>query len=209
MTNILESFVNGDTIQCDISQCYFNATPLETLNWKTAYKEDPNTDFIMTKLSNPEHVAWDEGNLTKVNSAYKLPLKDGRIQIVNKKYVLFKSILANQRHIMLIIVPVALRRKMFSHYHAGPSGGHMGEYKTLYRIRLRFFWPRLWEGIKEWIKKCAHCIAYNVWRNRRQELNFSWSITIPFYIMHLDIWPPGNVMKYHKDGGDLLNCMCD
>ena len=112
-------------MQCDTLQCYFNATPLETLNWKTAYKEDPNTDFIMTKLSNPEHVAWDKGNLTKVNSAYKLPLKDGRIQIVNKKLVLFKSILANQRYIMMIIVFVVLRRKMFSHYHAGPSGGHI------------------------------------------------------------------------------------
>ena len=34
-------------------------------------------------------------------------------------------------------------------------------------------------------------------------------MTIPFYIMHLDIRSPGNVLVNHKDGGHLLNCMCD
>ena len=27
--------------------------------------------------------------------------------------------------------------------------------------------------------------------------------------MHLDIRPPGDVLKDHKDGGNLLNCTCD
>ena len=106
---------------------------------------------------------------------------------------------------MLIIVPNLLRQKIFSHYHAGPSGGPMGEYKTLYRIQLRLFWPGLRKNIKDWVKKCAHCIAYNVWRNRRQELHLSWPVTIPFYIMHIDIWSPGNFLKDHPDGGRLLN----
>ena len=65
-------------------------------------------------------------------------------------------------------------------YHAGPSGGHIGEYKILYRIRLRFFWPKLHEDIKQWIKNCTHCIAYNNWCNRRQLLIFSWLVIIPF-----------------------------
>ena len=206
---MIESFSHSDAMQCDTSQCYFTTTPPETLDWGKAYKEDVDTNLIMSKLTTIKEGKWDEESLSKINSAYKLPLRDGRIQIVNNKLVLFKPILANQRNIMLIIVPTPLRRKMFSHYHAGPSGGHMGEYKTLYRIRLRFFWPRLREDIKEWIRKCAHCIAYNVWRNRRQEMHFSWPVTIPFYIMHLDIWSPGNVLADHKNGGHLLNCMCD
>ena len=89
-------------------------------------------------------------------------VRENRIQIVNKKLVFFKHILANKRHIMLIIVPTPLHRKICSHYHAGPSGGHMGEYKNLYRIRLRFFWTKLREDIKEWVRKYAHYVAYNV-----------------------------------------------
>ena len=52
-------------------------------------------------------------------------------------------------------------------------------------------------------------MSYNIWRNRRQELYFSWPVTIPFYMMHLDMWSPGDVLKTRKDGGHLLNCMCD
>ena len=118
---------------------------------------------------------------------------------MNNKLVLFKPILANHRHVIFIIVPISLRHKFFSHYHADPSGGYMGEYKTLYRIRLRFFWPKLREDIKQWVKNCTYCIAYNVWRNHRQELHFSWPVTISFNVMHLDIWSPENVLNEHED----------
>ena len=128
--------------------------------------------------------------------------------MVNKKFMLFKQILANQRHIILIIVPISLRLKFLSHYHASPSDGHIWEYKTLYKIRLRLFWPKLREDIKQWLKNCAHYIAYNVWRNRRQELHFSWPVIISFYIIHLDLWSLGNVLNKHEDGGHILNCMC-
>ena len=32
-------------------------------------------------------------------------------------------------------------------------------------------------------------------------------MTIPFYIMHLDIWSPGSVLNEHEEGGHILNCM--
>ena len=69
----------------------------------------------------------------------------------------------------------------------------MGYYKTLFRLRLRFFWPTMREEIKEWVKRCAHCVAYDVWRSRASELNFSWPVTVPFWIMHIDLWSPGAI----------------
>ena len=88
-----------------------------------------------------DYTEWSDADLNKVNKAYRIQLQNKRTQIVNEKLILFKPILANDRHVMLIIVPNLLRRTIFIHYHAGPSGGHMGEYETLYRIGLRFFWP--------------------------------------------------------------------
>ena len=38
-----------------------------------------------------------------------------------------------------MIVPTPLHSKMFSHYHVGPTGGHMGEYKTLFFSVYVFF----------------------------------------------------------------------
>ena len=113
------------------------------------------------------------------------------------------------KYITLLLVPLPLRRKLFSHYHAGPSGGHMGYYKTLFRLRLRFFWPSMREEIKEWVKRCAHCVAYDVWRTRTSELHFSWPVTVPFWIMHVDLWSPGAIEDEVGQKGYLMNSMCN
>ena len=92
--------------------------------------------------------------------------------------------------------------------HATPIAGHMGEYKTLYRIRLRFFWPRMRSNIKEWIQQCHHCMVIYSWRRRGQEFMFSWLVRFPFAILHLDVW----MLEYHIDSNGniaLMNSMCD
>ena len=68
------------------------------------------------------------------------------------KLVLFKPINMAPKYITLIITPASLCRSIFGHYHAGPSGGHMVEYKTLFRLHLQLFWPGIREVIKVWVK---------------------------------------------------------
>ena len=57
--------------------------------------------------------------------------------------------------------------------HATPVAGHMDEYKTLHRIKLRFFWLWLRSNVADWMKQCAHCMLTDRWRRRGQELMFS------------------------------------
>ena len=159
MTTLLEAFTNSDTTQCATYQCYLNQTTPETSNWKNTYDNDLDTTLILSKLLDSEHTNWSDEDLAKVNSVYQLSLRDNRIQVMNKTLVLFKPILTNQWHVMIIIVRTSLRWKFFIHYHAGPSGGHMVEYKSLYGVWLPFFWSRLRENIKEWVKHCGHCIC--------------------------------------------------
>ena len=128
---------------------------------------------------------------------------------MRSKFVYFKPILTNTKYIGLIIVPLGLRRSLFSHYHAGPTGGHMGEYKTLYRLHSRFFWPGMRQDIKAWVKGCAHCVAQQAWHTRRSELYFSWPVTVPFWIMHVDLWSPGHTQDLSGRKGYLLNAMCN
>ena len=129
--------------------------------------------------------------------------------MLHDKLVLYKPIFKDIKYIGLIIVPEQILRGFFSHYHAGPSGGHMSEYKILFRLRMRFYWPSMRQDINNWIKGCAHCVAYNVWRNRKSELYFSWSITSPFHIMHVDLWMPGTLLDDSGQVMQLMNCMCN
>ena len=85
----------------------------------------------------------------------------------------------------------------------------MGEYKTLFCLCIRFFWPGLRKDVNEWVKGCTHCVAHNVWHSRKSKLYFSWPFTMPFYIMHVDIWSPVHLVHNKKDTIQLMNLMCD
>ena len=107
-----------------------------------------------------------------------------------------------------IVVPLSLRCKRFNIMHATPVAGHMGELKILYRIRLRFFWPRICTDIKEWIHQCTHYTLTYRWRRRGQELKFSWSVSSPFGILRVALW----MTSHHTDENGnmaLMNSMCD
>ena len=66
------------------------------------------------------------------------------------------------------------------------------------------------EDIKQWVAKCAHCVAYHIWSNRKSELYFSWPITSQFWIIHTDLWIPGNYAIDSKGNtGYLLNSLCE
>ena len=147
--------------------------------------------------------------INNVGMGYQQHLKKCLIGLVGNKLMLFKPLTMDTKYIGLIVVPQSLRRTLFDHFHVGPSGGHMGTYKTLFRLKMRFFWPNMREDIKNWVRMCDHCIAYNAWRTRQSELYFSWHITVTFWIMHVDLWSPGTTTDDAGHKGYLMNSMCD
>ena len=122
--------------------------------------------------------------------------------------VLYKTMPVNHQYVSLIILPQSMRISIFSHLLAWPSRDHVGRYKTLYIMRIWFFWTKLREDIKKWVKVCVKCVSYNVWRTRKQWLHFSWLVTILFYIIHLNIWSPGTELHNNQEGCHIFNTMC-
>jgi len=58
-----------------------------------------------------------------------------------------------------LVVPRSMRKEILEESHAGSLGGHLGEMKTLDRVREKFFWPGYAESIREWCKTCPRCAA--------------------------------------------------
>ena len=184
-------------------------SPASLFDWDAAYASDPDTRTMMQCLKAHKPTQVPATVIESVGMGYRQNLKKGLIGLVGNKLMLFKSLVMNTKYVGLIIVPISLRRTLFDHFHASPCGGHMGVYKTLYRLRMRFFWPGMRENIKGMVSRCAHCIAYNAWKTRQSELYFSWPITVPFWVLHVDLWSPGVVTSKNDKNGYLLNCMCD
>jgi hypothetical protein len=107
------------------------------------------------------------------------------------------------------VAPLSLRRHLFSAYHASPVTGHMGEFKTLQRLRLCFLWPNMRVDIASWVRMCPHCrVLTDKQMRENKELVFSWPVTSPFFILHVDLWAPGSLTDYWGNTY-LLTGMCD
>ena len=208
-TGILDNLIFGDDIHCDAVQCYLVQKQPTVMDWTNAYMKDQTTKHLIEMLelrkSGKEPTKQDINN---INSCYRQYFLLNQVKQEHGRITIHKEIAMMNRAIRLIVVPQDLQRIIFRHYHASPTGGHAGEYKTLHRIRMRFIWPKMRDSVKKWVKECAECVAANAWRTRRSELYFSWPTTIPFWIMHVDLWSPGSTIIKGKKGY-LMNSLCD
>lgn len=178
--------------------------------WELAYNKDPETKLIWSRVRNASkpHV-WTKKDLSEVNAQFRDYLRLNAVAVSNGRLVVYTTLESDSHRLMLIVVPADLRRDIFAAYHAAPSAGHMGPYKTLHRIRLWFFWPKVRSDVFEWCQQCAHCIATSSSIRRHSELMFSWPISIPFFILHLDLWQPGKTEEVFSGSTHLLAAMCD
>ena len=123
-----------------------------SLSWKEAYASDKETSLRL------HHLLYKQPFAKNISSSfpaqYRRAVATNSLGMVEGRLVFFEKVVTTANQICSIVVPISLRRIIFSLLYASPAAGHMGEYKTLYRIRLRFFWPRMRSNIHQWIKEC-------------------------------------------------------
>ena len=55
------------------------------------------------------------------------------------------------------VVPRKQRKDILHHLHDGPLGAHLGENKTLQKLKERFYWPGHTADVREWCRLCEPC----------------------------------------------------
>ena len=58
-----------------------------------------------------------------------------------------------------LVVPAPMRSSILHQLHEAPAGGHLGEDKTLHKLRERFYWPGHQKDVKIWCRTCKDCAA--------------------------------------------------
>ena len=176
------------------------------LLWKEAYASDKETSLLFYHFLYQQPFA--KNYLSSFLAQYRHAVTNNSLGIVEGRLVFFEKFSATDNRICRIVVPISLRRIIFSLLHASPTTGYVEEYKTLYRVRLRLFWPRMCSEIYQLIKKCPHCRLTFHWRRRGHELMLSWPVSSLFAIIHVFRWMSD---KYTNSNGNmaLMNAMCD
>ena len=58
-----------------------------------------------------------------------------------------------------VVVPVSLRKMVLKELHNSKSAGHLGEKKTLARLRERFYWLGCGRDVRLWCQSCDECAS--------------------------------------------------
>jgi len=110
------------------------------------YEDDTLINSIGEKLKNDEYYCKVKDFITKGKP--KSIKHFNKFSIDNEGYLLFNN---------LIYVPFVLRIKVLELHHDSVSAGHFGVTKTVELITRNFWWPKLRNDVKEFIRSCPIC----------------------------------------------------
>ena len=54
-------------------------------------------------------------------------------------------------------VPKSLRSAVLANYHNSLWGAHRGEKATFREVASRYYWPEMYEEVREYVSKCDVC----------------------------------------------------
>ena len=120
-----------------------------------AQLSDPSTAFV---LRAKEKECKPSADLTKAQSLETRKLLQQWDQLEVHRGILARRF--EQEGIGVVhqwIVPPGQRKEILQQLHGGPMGAHLGEAKTLGKLRERFYWPGHGEDVKEWCSSCELC----------------------------------------------------
>ena len=88
------------------------------------------------------------------------------------------------------LIPASLVPQVLNSIHSSTTGGHLGIFKTVEKVRERFYWPGFQEDVKLFIKRCEQCQKRaNPPKTHRHSL-VEWTPSYPFPHIGIDFIGP-------------------
>ena len=84
------------------------------------------------------------------------------------------------------LIPASLVPQVLYSIHSSTTGGHLGIFKTVEKVRERFYWPGFQEDVKLFINRCEQCQKRaNPAKTHRHSL-VEWTPSYPFHHIGID-----------------------
>ena len=88
------------------------------------------------------------------------------------------------------IVPPSMVTEVITSLHNSVTAGHLGAYKTLEKMRQRYYWPGFKTDVKHHILRCHKCQKRSGPPQKHRHLLVDWKISYPFHHIGLDFLGP-------------------
>jgi hypothetical protein len=175
--------------------------------WISAYNNNAEMCVIRELAQNPSQIT--NKCLSKVNHNYRGPLRQSQILIEDGMLILHEPICGSTSYTRLQLVPQELHNILFIAFHTNAIGGNLNGYRTLHRLRLRFYWPGMYGYIKRMCLACLGCALSNPNHGKSSELVYNFPIKAPFLVIHFDAYVAGKHAGFEGSDAYLIACgMC-
>ena len=151
--------------------------------------EDPAIGFVVKAIENGNKPSASELSARSreekklVQIWNRLELKDGALC---RRY---ENQNGRQSYLQVILLQ-SLRRNVLTEIHGGVTGGHLGEEKTLHRLKERFHWPGHWTDVREFVRTCPTCATRKTPAPKQRGRLTSVKARYPMQIVAVDILGP-------------------
>ena len=88
------------------------------------------------------------------------------------------------------VVPPSLVTEIITSLHNSLTAGHLGAYKTLEKVRQRYYWPGFRTDVKHHILRCDKCQKRSGPPQKHRHSLVDWKISYPFHHIGLDFLGP-------------------
>jgi hypothetical protein len=110
--------------------------------WIQAIESDAKLKVIRDIVNNPALLC--NKALADVNYNYHSALRKSLIVLEDGILIYREPLAGSESYTKLRLVPKELRNILFVAFRANPIGGHLNAYRTLHRLRLRYYCHRPW-----------------------------------------------------------------
>jgi hypothetical protein len=124
--------------------------------------------------------------------------------------ILHELICSSTLYTCLQLVPQEMYNILFIAFHTNAIGTHLNIYRTLHRLRLRFYWPAMYAYVKQKCLACPGCALSNPNRGISSELVYNFPVKAPFLVMHFNAYAAGKHAGFDGSDAYLIGCygMC-
>eukprot|EP00731_Ephydatia_muelleri_P002128 Em0001g2128a len=113
----------------------------------------------------------------------QLKVKGG---VLHRNFVGTKEV----RPCLQLVVPMSQKKIVLAELHEGVTGGHLGQEKTLMKLKERFYWPGHWNDVQNWCNTCAACISRKTPAPKQRASLQSILVGQPMQLVAVDILGP-------------------
>ena len=172
--------------------------------WIQAYRNDKEMCALTTLVLKPDLI--NNKSLAEINHNYRGAIRNSYICIEDDMLIFKEPIGGSSSYTRLQIVPREFYNVIFVAFHTNPIGGHLNPYRTLHRIRLRFYFPGMYTYIVKMCSTCPGCALSNPTCSKSSELIYGFPVEAPFKVMHFDGFSAGTQKGFEGNECFLIGC---